>query len=366
LNALKLSQPEGKLQVGTQAITGRENYTRAIEFKGPVYLPVAVNCDLSWLYEQDEGKQARVRELMARFPPDIIGKLGCWLNESDPVTENGVTRWVDEWGTCWEDDGHGGKTEGYPPLEAGYSRLDSYTFPDPDRPGRFDHSDKALKDRGGRYAQARVWFTLFERLWMLRGFNNMLMDPYTEPEGFRRLRDRVVETNLGMIDRWVERNVDGVYFSDDWGSQRGLLMNPDDWRRFYKPAYAAMFRRVRQGGAHVWMHLCGDVTAIIPDLIDIGLNVLNPVQPQAMDVRHLSREFGGRICFWGGVDVQGTLIRGKPEDVKREVHELARLFGRFDGGYIGGTSHSVMPETPLDNVIAMYEAFAEYTRGRGA
>ena len=195
---------------------------------------------------------------------------------------------------------------------------------------------------------------------MLRGFGNMLMDPYSDAENFARLRDRVVEYNLAIIDQWTRRGVDAVFFSDDWGCQRGLLMNPDDWRHFYKPSYKKMFDRVRAGGAHVWMHLCGNVTAILPDLIDIGLNVLNPVQPQAMDVRLLSREFGGRVCFNGGVDVQGTLVRGTPEEVKREVHELVSLFGTFNGGYIGGTSHTVMPETPLDNVIAMYEAFAEY------
>ena len=121
-----------------------------------------------------------------------------------------------------------------------------------------------------------------------------------------------------------------------------------------------MFERVRSDGAHVWMHLCGNITAILPDLIEIGLNVLNPVQPQAMDVKRLSSEFGGKVCFNGGVDVQGTLIHGTPADVKRKVHELVDLFGRFNGGYIGGTSHSVMPETPLDNVIAMYEAFLEH------
>jgi len=105
---------------------------------------------------------------------------------------------------------------------------------------------------------------------------------------------------------------------------------------------------------------CPNIIAILPDLIDIGLNVLNPVQPQAMDVAYLAREFGGKVCFYGGVDVQGTLIGGTPADVKNEVHRLVSLFGRFNGGYLGGTSHSIMPETPLDNVIALYEAFAEY------
>jgi uroporphyrinogen decarboxylase len=170
----------------------------------------------------------------------------------------------------------------------------------------------------------------------------------------------VVEYNLAIIDQWIARGVHGVFFSDDWGCQRGLLMNPDDWRKFYKPAYRRMFARVRSGPAHVWMHLCGNVIAILPDLIEIGLNVLNPVQPQAMDVHLLAREFGGKVCFHGGVDVQGTLVRGTPADVKNEVRTLVKLFGRFNGGYIGGASHSIMPETPLDNVIAMYEAFLEY------
>jgi uroporphyrinogen decarboxylase len=191
----------------------------------------------------------------------------------------------------------------------------------------------------------------------------MLMDPYLNKRDFCLLRDRVVEYNLAIIDQWLERGVDGIFFSDDWGCQRGLLANPDDWKKFYKPSYKRMFDRVRSGGAHVWMHLCGDITAILPDLIDLGLNVLNPVQPQAMDVEQLSKEFGGKVCFNGGVDVQGTLINGSTDDVKREVHHLVDRFGRFNGGYIGGTSHSVMPETPLDNVMAMYEAFVAY-RGK--
>jgi uroporphyrinogen decarboxylase len=340
-------------------MTGKENYKRAIEFKGPAYLPCTIGVNLDWLYDNDEGKRNRVRELSARFPCDMLGWVSPADFGADLGTRDGVHYWQDEWGTGWEDSGYGAKTESYP-LESGYDTLTGYPFPDPHRTTRFDAADERLKQRGDRYVQSVVWFTLFERLWMLRGFENMLMDPYVEEENFSRLRERVVDYNLAIIDQWVSRGVDAVFFSDDWGCQRGLLMNPKDWRRFYKPSYKRMFERVHSGGAHVWMHLCGNITAILPDLIEIGLNVLNPVQPQAMDVRQLSREFGGEVCFNGGVDVQGTLVRGTPADVKREVHELVSLFGKFDGGYIGGTSHSVMPETPLDNVIAMFEAFSEY------
>ena len=340
-------------------MTGIENYTRAIEFKGPAYLPCAIRLNLDWLQDKDAVRRQRLSELLRLFPDDLLAGVKAVHHDAEPVCVDGVSRRNDEWGTGWVDDGHGAKTESYPLVE-GYEALDAYVVPDPYRSGRFDEADAQLKSRGDQYVRASVWFTLFERLWMLRGFENVLMDPYVNEVGFCRLRDAVVEHNLAIIDQFGKRNVQAVFFSDDWGSQRGLLMNPDDWRRFYKPSYQRMFDRVRAGGAHVWMHSCGDVTAILPDLIEMGLNVLNPVQPQAMDVRQLSREFGGKVCFNGGVDVQGTLIRGTPEDVKREVHELVALFGKFNGGYIGGPSHSIMPETPLDNVIAMCEAFSEY------
>ena len=341
-------------------ISGLENYKRAIDFRGPEYLPCTLGVDIDGLEQKDQSKRERIEELAGLFPDDMMGGLNAVVGQQySPATRDGASHWVDEWGTGWEEVRRAGKTRSYP-MADGYDALNEYSFPDPHLPGRFESADKSLQERGSRYVRARVWFTLFERLWMLRGFENMLMDPYVHEAGFCTVRDRIVEYNLAIIDRWLGRGVNAVYFSDDWGSQRSLLMNPDDWRRFYRPSYKRMFDRVRSGGAHVWMHLCGNVTAILPDLIDIGLNVLNPVQPQAMDVEELARQFGGRVCFNGGVDVQGTLIHGSTEDVKREVHKLVDLFGGFNGGYIGGTSHVIMPETPLDNVIALYEAFLEY------
>jgi hypothetical protein len=340
-------------------MSSRENLSRAIEFRNPEYLPCSLDVALWYLREQDEAKLERIRGMQARFPQAMLTGLDSASNINEPETRDGVSRWVDEWLTEWADDGHGGKTEGYP-LAGGWGLLDGYPFPDPVAPGKFASIDDILRGRDGLYVRCTVWFTLFERLWMLRGFENMLVDPYLEEGNFARLRDRVVEYNLATIDQWIARGVDAVFFSDDWGCQRGLLMRPDDWRRFYKPSYRAMFRRARDGGAHVWMHLCGDVSSILGDLIDIGLNVLTPVQPRAMDCPALAREYGGKVCFNGGIDVQGTLIFGTPEDVRREVHELVGMFGGFGGGYIAGTSHIVMPETPLDNVVAMYEALTEY------
>jgi uroporphyrinogen-III decarboxylase len=314
-----------------------------------------VEVDLDWLQDQDPSAQKTISQLLGRLRNDVLEHLEV-TRHSEPDIQDGVARWTDEWGTGWTDDGYGAKPESYP-LQDRYDNLQHDTVPDPDLPGRFDAVDRMLQQRGDRYVLAAVWFTLFERLWMLRGFENMLMDPYVHPREFGLLRDRIVDYDLALIDHWLERGVDGIFFSDDWGHQNGLLIQPDDWRRFYKPSYARLFDRVRSAGAHVWMHLCGDITSILPDLVEIGLNVLNPVQPRAMDVNALSRDFGGTLCFYGGVDVQGTLIHGQPHEIRQEINQLVDIFGRFNGGYIGGTSHSVMPETPLENVITMLETF---------
>jgi len=340
-------------------ISGKENYTRAIEFNNPDYVPCHIYCDLDWINEKTPEKVQKIHELQSKFKDDIVADIHVAKNKTEPVKKNGMLKWIDEWECGWIDDGFGAKTEFYPLID-GYDKLKKYIFPDPQLNGRFDEIDKMNLSQEKRYVRASVWFTLFERLWMLRGFENILIDPYLDNKKFCYLRDKIIEYNLTIIDLWLERKVDGIFISDDWGSQQALLINPNDWRKYYKPSYMKMFDRIRSKGTHVWMHLCGNITAILPDLIDIGLNVLNPVQPQAMDVSCLAKEFGGHVCFYGGVDVQGTLIYGKPEDVKNEIHNLIELFGKFNGGYIGSTSHSIMPETPLDNVIAMYETFLEY------
>ena len=192
---------------------GIENYTRAIEFKGPAYLPCTVEANLDWLAEKDTAKHERIRELAAQFPDDLLSGLNS-ARTSEHTIQDSVERWRDEWGTGWVDDGHGAKTESYPLLQ-GYGALAGYTFPEPHLEGRFAQADDRLAGRGDRYVQALVWFTFFERLWMLRGFENMLMDPYLNEREFCRLRDQVVEYNLAIIDRWVERPVNAVFFSDD-------------------------------------------------------------------------------------------------------------------------------------------------------
>ncbi len=339
---------------------GKELFTRTIDFKSPDYIPALVDLERNFLHDQNETKWEIIEQLLAEIGQDNICSMSCWDDRQKII--DGVVYREDEWGTHWIDDGHGAFTT-YHPMENGYEDIDKVVFPDAAKPVRFTKADSQLANRRGRYMLGLVWFTLFERMWMLRGFTNLLMDPYgDEEEDFFSLKQKVLDVNLAMIDQWIARDVDGVYFSDDWGTQRSLLINPDEWRRLYKEDYAKMFAKVRKAGKHVWMHLCGNVSAILPDLIEIGLNVLNPVQPQAMDVDELSRCFRGKLCFNGGVDVQGTLINGSPSQIKKELKHLIDIFGGKEGGYIINTSHSIMPETPLDNVIALLEGILEYRK----
>jgi uroporphyrinogen decarboxylase len=336
-------------------MTGRENMRRTIEFASPAYIPNILSVDFSFIRDQNTADTEQVKALLDRLPRDVCS-MGVWINQQE--SRGSVTRKHDEWGTDWIDDGHGMVTCGYP-LADGFELPDGYSFPAPSRPDRFRKADALLATDPPQYRLGTVWFTLFERLWMLRGIENLLTDPYLFPDAFMQLKSRVVEINLALIDLWCRRDIDGVYFSDDWGGQSSLLISPADFRRYYADDYRRMFRKVRDAGKHVWLHSCGNVTDLIPDFIDLGVNVLNPVQPQAMDIRRLARDFGGRICFNGGLDVQQTLIRGPSEAIRQELQTLIDLFGRYAGGYIVNTSHSIMPETPLCHVAALLQAYLD-------
>ena len=333
-------------------MTSRELVTATIEFGGPERIPYSPWIDLP-RFRRDRSPEdvQTVQELIANAPQDWIELWPAPVREYRSV--NGPR--VDEWGVTWNDNyamEH--------PLEESWELVDDLQFPDPHSPGRFEHIPAELNGNEDEYRLATVWCTLFERMWQLRGMGNLFRDQYRHREQFARLRDRVLQFDIGVLEVWLEMGVDGVWFSDDWGTQEGLLINPTLWRELYKPWYEKLFGMVHEGGAHVWLHSCGNVTEIIPDLIQIGLDVLNPVQSRAMDVDELGRTYGGKLCFWGGLDVQVTVPRGKPEDIDQEVRHLIEVFGSHNGGYIGGTSHTILPDAPVENIRAVFDAFEKH------
>jgi uroporphyrinogen decarboxylase len=199
-------------------------------------------------------------------------------------------------------------------------------------------------------------FGLFERSWTLRGFEEALMDAYAEPEFYDALIDRITDHHMRIVERLLELPIDGIMFSDDWGYQRGVLIDPPHWRRYFKTRYQKLYALTHEAGKRTLSHCCGDVAALLPDLIEMKLDVLESVQPEAMDPYELKRQYGDKITFWGGLGSQSTIQFGTPDEIRKETDRLCAEMGR-GGGYILGPAKAIQPGTPVENTAAVVEAF---------
>ena len=231
--------------------------------------------------------------------------------------------------------------------------LDGYVWPDAssdswyaDIPARL----AAYKDRFRVYA---IGFSLFERAWTMRGMEDLLVDMVERPEFVERFLDRIVEHNLLQVRRALALGVDAVYFGDDYGMQRGLIMGIAHWRHFIRPRLARMFAPVREAGKYVSMHSCGRVEELFDDLVEIGLNLFNPFQPEVMDTFALMKKYRGRLAFHGGLSIQKTLPFGTPEEVAEATRRLIEAGSA--GGYVFAPSHGVPRDVPPENLLAMVE-----------
>jgi uroporphyrinogen decarboxylase len=229
-------------------------------------------------------------------------------------------------------------------------------MPDPYRAGRFD-SAGALADRyrGRVFLFGKLGMALFERAWSIRGMEQLLMDMVARPGFVEELLDRILyEWNLPIIDQQLDLGVDGFYFADDWGSTSGLLFSPDMWRRFIKPRLAVCYERVKERGLVVGQHSDGKILDVFPDLIEIGLDVFNPVEPSVYDPYAFKARYGSQVTLYGAIDVKQTLPLGTPEEVEAEIRERARRLGE-GGGYILQSSHTMLDDVPLENLVAYVE-----------
>jgi uroporphyrinogen decarboxylase len=268
--------------------------------------------------------------------------------------------WEDEWGVQWDrsiDIDIGTVCNRRVTRET----LSEYLFPDPAAPARFARFPEAIVAGRGRFAIATLAFTLFERAWTLAGMEEVLMamaagDPFADElfDGILAFDEEVVRRALGF-------EIDGVRFGDDWGQQQGLIMGPVLWRKYIKPRISRLYGLVRSAGKKVFIHCCGKVDEIFPDLIECGVDVFNPFQPEVMDVADIKRRHGGRITFFGGISTQKTLPYGTVSQVKEEVQRLLDIIGR-DGGYIAAPAHDVPRDAKPENVAAMVEVLKNQDR----
>ena len=223
-----------------------------------------------------------------------------------------------------------------------------------------DDAYRIIAARGAEHFIApNLGFALFERAWSLRGFEQFLTDMALDPGYAEELLDRVVAIQLALIDRYIQAGVDGAYFGDDYGAQKGLLFSPAAWRRMIKPRLARLFAPFRERGMPVVMHSDGQIQAILPDLVEIGLTALNPVQPEVLNHRQLKAQFGRQLAFYGGISTQTVLPHGSPDDVRAAVRQCIEDLAPDGGGLMLAPSHRMMSDIPLENVDAMLSAFRQ-------
>jgi hypothetical protein len=201
---------------------------------------------------------------------------------------------------------------------------------------------------------------LFEPIYLLRGMEQFFLDLYDHRTEVDRLLDRLLEFNIKAARAYADAGVDGIFTSDDWGTQRSLMIDPVLWRAMFKPRYAAFVDAAHKAGVHVIFHSDGNLDSIFPDLVETGIDVANPLQPGALDVDRWVKEYRAKVAFWTGVDVQGMLPFVSPQKVKDEVRRSIDKFRHDKGGLIIGPTNAITAEVPYENLVALHETLLEY------
>ncbi len=312
-----------------------------------------------WTYPGAFGeRQAEVQSILDRFPQDaqVMAYRAPDLYEAPP--DDPEYRWMD----CDKPVESGGD-HGIDEQAAirDWNQLDGVLahFPKPDYPGLFPNRPSP----DGRYRIAHWWYGLFERHWSLRGMTNTLMDFYTNPDEVHRLYRAYTDFFLRFTERAREElKADAIYWTDDLGTQNDLFFSPEVFDTFYRPYYTEIIEKAHSLGMQAWLHTCGNIGKILPRFIEMGLDVIHPIQKYAMDEVSVAREFGGRISFWAGFDVQRIIPYGTPDDVRREVRHLMDAYGRPDGRFLLTAGNGITPDTPIESLRALYEEAYSYGR----
>ncbi len=243
------------------------------------------------------------------------------------------------------------------------SEIDDYNFPDPYASGRFDEAIKAVDKYGKEYAiVADLETSFFETAWYLVGLEKLLIDMMMEAEYVDALFDKVMEVNIEIGKQLIDIGADIIWAGDDFGAQNGMLLSPETWRKYFKPRIKHMFEefRIVNPAIKIAWHSCGSILPIIPDFIEIGLDILNPVQPLAkgMNAEFLKKTYGKDLTFFGGIDIQELLPNGTQEEIIKEVNRISNIYGE-NGAYIIAPAHNIQDDTSIENILTFFKAVKE-------
>jgi uroporphyrinogen decarboxylase len=323
----------------TTEMTERENVLRAITHRDPEYVPV----------RRLDGRVPGMARLIYRNSRALL---------SGP----------DRWGVVWAG-GIAAKSDFEPEIQ-GYpvhhplrdlADLDHYPFPDPDEPGILDGVLDGV-DHRQVLVTGELMFPVQDRAHTLMGMDNFLLALIDQPERMHVLLQRIADYQIGIIGRYVALGVEILRGLDDYGTQSSLLLGPRRWRTFIKPELARIVKAAKDGGALFWLHSCGRVMEILPDLVEIGVDILDPVQVRANDQAAAKRLYGDRLCLMGGMDTQQVLTQGTPDEVEAEVKARIELLAPGGGFILAPDTLITMPEANYLAYLAAGARFGRYAR----
>jgi uroporphyrinogen decarboxylase len=307
--------------------------------------------------------------MLARLPVDTRG-----IYARPPATGGGRVlddhTLMDEWGVTYR------RPEGsrqydaisHPLAEATLEDLDRYPWPDSSDPSRYAGLGDIARDLRENTDYAICGSTndtvIFDRAWLLRGMEQFLTDLLLDPEFALTLMTKVAEVQYRRQESYLKETgpyLDVLVIADDMGTQQRPLIRPALYRKMVKPFHRRYVETIRQHtNAKIHMHTCGAISELVDDYIEVGVDVLNPMQVAAvgMTPASLKQRFAGRMAFWGGIDTQWLLPHGTPEEVRQTVRDTLSVMGH-DGGYVLGAVHNVQDDVPPENVWAMLDEATE-------
>lgn len=224
----------------------------------------------------------------------------------------------------------------------------------------FYDNAKYIAEKYETFNTSLIWGSHWEKAYFTRGIENYLADLAGAPDFAQELLNFIVECNMEILPKIAQcEHVDGILLGSDWGTQQDLLMSPNTWREMIKPGEKRQYELIKSYGKKVMVHSCGQILRLMPELVELGVDILNPIQPECMDLKFLKETYGDSITFWGGISTQRTLPYGTPEDVRGETREVIKLMSK-NGGYITCSSQEVQTDVPYENLVALIETAKEF------
>lgn len=371
----------------------RERFRRALKHERPDRVPMAIQfaatkydefvertgCVDPYEYFQLDYRHVCVKppRSLPDFSPYFQGRVPAWpenINSPDfelkPFRNSGSyflmgqdNTAMNEWGEYriyGNDLDYHEKVFPLDRMDCSLKDVKNYPFPDLFDKYRYDgiETEIAKLHQSGLAAVLSWEMTIFEKAWRIRGFEQLMMDFLVNPELVESLLDEIARRTGYLAKRYAQAGVDLIQLGDDISSQRGMLVSPQLWRKFLKPRLSKVVAAIKAANIDtlIFYHSDGNVEPVIPDLIEIGIDVLNPLQPECMNIADLHNRYGEDLAFWGGIGVQTVMPFGSKGDVSKAVMELIEVTNGREGGLMICPGHLIERDIPWDNVMAFVEA----------